>query len=112
MSLNVICLCAQWCGTCRDYTSVFSDLQTQRPELRAHWVDMEDEEEALGDIDITTFPMILIVDEQQGLCFAGPVTPQPQTLHRLCDAAAAGSLQAPSESARQWQPLLRSLGLA
>lgn len=112
MSLHVICLCAQWCGTCRDYTPVFSALHDQRPGLRTHWVDIEDQEDTLGDVDITTFPMLLIVDDQQGLCFAGPVPPQLQTLLRLCDAAAAGTLQASAESARTWQPLLARLGVA
>ena len=111
MSLHVICLCAQWCGTCRAYEPVFSDLKAQRPELQTHWVDVEDEEDALGDVDITTFPMLLIVDDRQGLCFAGPITPQPQTLLRLCDAAAGGDLHASAESASEWRPLLKSLGL-
>lgn len=112
MSLHLICLCAQWCGTCRDYLPLFDALPAQRPAVQTHWVDIEDEEDALGDIDITTFPMLLIVDDSAGLCFAGPVTPQASTLLRLCDAGAAGSLRVPVGEQAQWQPLLARLGLA
>jgi thioredoxin 1 len=111
MNLHLICLCAQWCGTCRDYQQVFTALHTQRPGIRLHWVDIEDVEDALGDIDITTFPLLLIAGPAQGLHFAGPVTPQPATLLRLCDAALAGGLSAPAAEATRWQPLLARLGL-
>jgi hypothetical protein len=111
MSLQVVCLCAQWCGTCREYAPVFNALPVQRPAVRTHWVELEAVEDALGDIDITTFPMLLIVDRAQGLCFAGPVTPQAATLLRLCDAAASGGLRVSAAEAVQWTPLLAQLGL-
>lgn len=111
MSLHAVCLCAQWCGTCRDYAPVFAALPAQRPGVHTHWVDIEDEEAALEDLDITTFPMLLLVDGARVLRFAGPVTPQPGHLLRLCDAAADGSLRASSAEAAAWQPLLTRLGL-
>lgn len=111
MSLHVVCLCAQWCGTCRDYAPLFAALPGHRPGLRTHWVDIEDEEEALGDVEITTFPMVLIVDSAGRLRFAGPVTPQASTVLRLCDAAADGSLWASPAEAAVWQPLLAHLEL-
>ena len=111
MSLQVICLCAQWCGTCREYAPVFEALPTQRPAVCTHWVELEAVEDALGDIDITTFPMLLVVDSARGLRFAGPVTPHAATLLRLCDAAADGGLWTSAEEAARWQPLLVQLGL-
>lgn len=111
MSLHVVCLCAQWCGTCREYAPLFDGLPAQRPAVRTQWMDLEDVEDALGDVDITTFPMLLIVDPAQGLCFAGPVTPQASTLLRLCDAAAAGGLRVSAGEAAQWAPLLAQLRL-
>jgi thioredoxin 1 len=111
MSLHVVCLCAQWCGTCREYALLFDALPVHRPALHTHWLDLEDVEDALGDVDITTFPMLLIVDTEQGLCFAGPVTPQVATLLRLCDASADGGLRVGAGEAAQWAPLLARLGL-
>ncbi|MBS3997804.1 MAG: thioredoxin family protein [Hydrogenophaga sp.] len=110
MSLHVICLCAQWCGTCRDYAPVFNALSAQRPAVCTQWADLDEVEDALGDIDITTFPMLLIADAAQGLCFAGPVTPQAATLLRLCDVAAAGGLRLDADEAARWKPLLAQLG--
>jgi hypothetical protein len=55
--------------------------------------------------------MILIVDAAGTLCFAGPLTPQPGMLQRLCQAAQKGSLQATDAEAATWQPMLHSLRL-
>lgn len=111
MTLDVVCLCAQWCGTCREYQPVFEQLQRTVPAARTHWIDVEAHEDAVDDIDITTFPMILIVNDRRELCFAGPVTPHGQTLARLCEAAEAGNLRVKPEQALPWRPLLERLGL-
>ena len=47
-----------------------------------HWVDIEDEAELVGDLDVETFPTLVIADDTQ-VRFAGPVTPQRDTLQRL-----------------------------
>ncbi len=109
MTLKVVCVCAAWCGTCRDYLPVLTAMAEARPEWRMHWVDVEDFEAALDETDITTFPMILIEDGEGALCFAGPVTPQPGMLQRLCDAAQQGSLRLGEAEGATWQPLLRTL---
>lgn len=109
MTLDVVCLCADWCGTCRDYLPEFEKLAGTRLDWRPHWVDVENFEAALDEVEITTFPMILIVDTAGTLCFAGPVTPQPGMLQRLCQAAQQGSLRATNAEAAIWQPLLHSL---
>jgi thiol-disulfide isomerase/thioredoxin len=104
-----MCVCAAWCGTCRDYLPVLTAMAEARPEWRMHWVDVEDFEAALDETDITTFPMILIEDGEGALCFAGPVTPQSGMLQRLCDAAQQGSLRLGDAEAFAWQPLLKAL---
>lgn len=109
MTMNVVCLCAAWCGTCRDYLPVFTALAEARPGWRTHWVDVEDFEDALDEADITTFPMILIANSEGTLCFAGPVAPQPGMLQRLCDAAHQGSLRLGDAEATPWLPLLEAL---
>jgi thioredoxin 1 len=77
-----VCLCAGWCGTCRDYRAVFEALARAHPEVRFEWVDIEDESEVAGDLDVETFPTVLIADGQRAL-FMGPLLPQAPVLSRL-----------------------------
>jgi thioredoxin 1 len=109
MTLDVVCLCADWCGTCRDYRPAFETLTEAQPDWRMRWVDVEDFEAVLDELDITTFPMILIVDGNGALCFAGPVSPQPGMLQCLCQTAQLGSLRATEEQTATWRRLLRVL---
>lgn len=78
----VVCLCAQWCGACREYRAVFEDLMGGWPQVRFEWVDVEDDEEVVGDLDVETFPTILIADGRVAR-FLGPVLPQAKVLGRL-----------------------------
>jgi thioredoxin 1 len=78
----VICLCAEWCGACREWRAAFMQVAASHPQLRFAWVDVEDEADAMGDIDIETFPTVLIARGQQPL-FLGPVLPSGAQLARL-----------------------------
>ena len=78
----VICLCAEWCGACREWRDVFMQVAAAHPQLRFAWVDVEDEAEAMGDVDIETFPTILIAREDRPL-FLGPLQPSAGQLTRL-----------------------------
>ena len=61
--LLVACLCAAWCGTCREYRATFEALSGGfAGEADFAWVDVEDEADALGDLDIENFPTLLIAD--------------------------------------------------
>src|SRR5659263_77846 len=46
-SVLVVCLCAQWCGVCRDYRQRFTQVQAQFPAVRFLWIDVEDEADLL-----------------------------------------------------------------
>ena len=85
-ALSVACLCAAWCHTCDDYRPVFDEVAAEWSAPGAgrapRWIDIEDEEELIGDVDVETFPTLLVYDERHVL-FAGPLTPQPETLRRL-----------------------------
>ncbi len=89
----VVCLCAQWCGLCRDYRSVVAGMAALYPAMRFAWLDVEDQADLVGDVDVETFPTVLIADAQ-GVQFFGPLPPQPQNLSRLLDSLARSSLQA------------------
>ena len=79
----VVCLCADWCGTCRDFAPGFAAAAQGRPELVFRWVDIEEESDAIGDLDIETFPTLVIGGRDGTVRFAGPVLPQAGQIARL-----------------------------
>ncbi|GAB2821636.1 thioredoxin family protein [Comamonas piscis] len=89
----VVCLCAQWCGTCGQYQAVFEALAKQWPGMAFVWLDVEGEEEALGELDITTFPTVLMGRGDEAM-FLGPVLPQPGVLQRMLERFSQGDAQA------------------
>lgn len=93
--LQIVCLCAQWCGTCRDYRPQFDELAAQVSGHTWRWVDIEDEAEAVEDLDIETFPTLVIAEGTQ-LLFAGPVLPRAADALRLIESVVAE----PAEHAR------------
>ncbi len=106
----VVCLCADWCGLCRDYRAVMQEMAVRYPGVRFAWLDIEDQADLLGDVDVETFPTVLIADAQ-GTRFFGPLQPQPQNLSRLLDLLARSGLAAQPHSAFAVQ-LLRTLPAA
>lgn len=92
-SLHVACLCAAWCRTCESYADTFrAAADTLAREglavARWHWVDIEDEADLVGDLDIVTFPTLLVFDGG-GIRHAGPIPPPPEQLLRLLRAVCA-----------------------
>jgi thiol-disulfide isomerase/thioredoxin len=92
--LLVACLCAEWCGSCRDYRATFEALAARfAADAEFAWIDIEDESDALGDPEIENFPTLLLADAG-GLRFLGAVTPHAATAERLVANALAGALPA------------------
>ncbi len=94
---RVVCLCAEWCDTCRDYRAVFDEIGAAHSGLQFVWVDIEDQADLVGDVEVETFPTLLIADGPTPRFF-GPLTPQPQTLARVIEGLApqgAGLTAAP-----------------
>lgn len=94
-SLLVACLCAQWCGTCREYRAVFDPVVRRFDAglLSFTWVDVEDHDEVVGSIEVENFPTLLIARGDDALFF-GTVLPHAHTLARLLQEALDGSLRA------------------
>ncbi|KRD56141.1 thioredoxin [Acidovorax sp. Root275] len=88
-----VCLCAAWCGTCGVYRPLFDELARAHPDVRFEWVDIEDDAEIAGDLDVETFPTLLIADGERAL-FLGPLLPQAPVLGRLLASLQAASPQA------------------
>lgn len=84
--VTVICLCAAWCGTCREFTVLYRNVQEAVPDVLFRWLDIEDEADQLGDVDVENFPSVLIgIDEHP--VFFGVITPHQSTLERLIRSA-------------------------
>lgn len=83
-TLLVACLCAQWCGACREYRAAFDALANT--DASTHycfvWIDIETHADKLDDFDVENFPTILIEDDTSQRFF-GVVTPQAPVLARL-----------------------------
>jgi thioredoxin 1 len=80
--LLVACLCADWCGACREYKPLFDSLAYKFPNVRFLWVDVEDEADLIDPIEVEDFPTILISSAEKPLFF-GTVLPHVETLERL-----------------------------
>lgn len=96
--LQVVCLCAAWCGVCRDYAAPFDEAApafATRAEFTR--IDIEDDAELLGNVDVENFPTLLIMRGEQVLFF-GTITPHVQTLTRLVQSALAGELKPPADA--------------
>jgi thioredoxin 1 len=91
--LLVACLCAQWCGICRDYAPLLAATLARfgAGQLTVKWLDIEDHSDVLGDLDVQSFPTLLIARGDVALFF-GPITPHAQTLQRLVQNALAGDM--------------------
>lgn len=106
--LLVVCLCADWCGTCREYRPGFEALARQWPDAGFHWVDVEEEADWIGDFDVENFPTLLI---QRGdvVLFFGTMLPQHGLLQRTLETLTALSedearaYAAATDERRAWQ---------
>lgn len=88
---QVICLCAGWCGVCRDWQAPFQQAAQAHPGVHFGWIDVEDEADAMGDYEVETFPTVLVAQGDK-VRFLGPIAPSGSQLARL-----VASLQAQPE---------------
>jgi len=72
--------------------------------MRFLWIDVEDEADALGDLDIETFPTLLLAADGSQVGFFGPLPPQPGVLARMLI-----SMPAPTDIDPQIQALFERL---
>ncbi|HET9823318.1 MAG TPA: thioredoxin [Burkholderiaceae bacterium] len=86
-SLRVACLCADWCHVCSGWRDEF-EATLRQAGVPARWIDIEDEEELLGPIEVDDFPTLLVVRDGQPVWF-GVIAPRAEALRRRLDAARA-----------------------
>jgi thioredoxin-like negative regulator of GroEL len=107
-AMIVACLCAAWCGTCSSYRATFEELARRHPDKTFVWIDIEDQADIVGDLDVDNFPTLLV---QRGdtVAFFGTTVPDGAVADRLVQAQAAATpeelarLAASSDERRAWQ---------
>jgi thioredoxin 1 len=84
----VICLCAEWCGVCREWRELFEQLAAAHPDLQFAWVDVE-------------------IAQGDSPRFFGPVQPSPTQVSRLLASLMEGPVpvKEPAEAAALLQRL-------
>jgi thioredoxin-like negative regulator of GroEL len=104
----VACLCAAWCGTCGSYRAAFDALAARHPEHAFVWIDIEDQADVVGDLDVENFPTLLL-QRGDNVAFFGTVLPDTAIAERMLQAQLALSepelarLAQSSEERRLWQ---------
>ncbi|WP_034302567.1 thioredoxin family protein [Herbaspirillum sp. RV1423] len=104
----VACLCAGWCGSCREYAVNFAAWAERSPQHHFVWIDIEDQADLVGDLDIDNFPTLLM---QRGstVGFFGAMEPDTRQAERLLQALSTKSrdeLEREARSSaerREWQ---------
>ena len=105
---TVACLCALWCGTCGSYRATFEELAARHPDTVFVWIDIEDQADVVGDLDIDNFPTLLIQHEDN-VAFFGTVLPDGGLAHRMVQAQQAlsaeelAALAGSTQERRDWQ---------
>jgi thioredoxin 1 len=106
--LVVVSLCAAWCDTCNEFRASFERIAEARPDAVFAWLDIEDDSDACGDIEVENFPTLAIYRGNVLLHF-GVSLPQEGAVARLVDEMAtrtAGAADAP-EAVRRLPAALR-----
>jgi thiol-disulfide isomerase/thioredoxin len=104
----VACLCAAWCGTCASYRAGFEALAARHPDKTFVWIDIEDQADVVGDLDVENFPTLLL-QRRDKVAFFGTMLPDPNLADRLVQAQAAladeelALLAASSAERCEWQ---------
>jgi thioredoxin 1 len=84
----IVALCAAWCDTCGQFRASFESIARARPAMLFVWLDIEDDAELCGDIEVENFPTLAIYRGGKVLHF-GVSLPHEGTVARLIDEMAA-----------------------
>jgi thioredoxin-like negative regulator of GroEL len=90
---SVVCLCAAWCRTCDAYRPDLAQLAARERAVRFVWLDVEDDADWIGDLDIETFPTLLVLARDTPLFF-GALPPQIGVFERTLQSLRAGAARA------------------
>lgn len=105
--LIVAVLCAAWCRTCGEFQRVVADLAAARPRVRFVWIDIEDDSELCGDLDIEDFPTLAVSRGAMPLHF-GTSLPLAAVVGRLVDELGNRA----TDTSVEWPETIRALAAA
>lgn len=110
-ALVVVALCAAWCNTCAEFRAGLEPIAAERPGITFIWLDIEDDCDVCGDIEVENFPT-LVVFRGDNVLHYGTSVPQPAVAGRLVDALASGGdrSQAAPDAVRHLRRALLSRG--
>jgi thioredoxin 1 len=83
---TVFVLCAEWCGVCRALQPACQSFVQSNPEVGLYWIDIEDEADRLGSLEVETFPTIAIARGADPVFF-GPMKPDMRQIESLMNAS-------------------------
>ncbi|MEO8936006.1 MAG: thioredoxin family protein [Burkholderiaceae bacterium] len=86
----VVGLCAAWCDTCTAFRHGFEALASARDDVTFVWLDIEDDADLAGDIDVENFPTIAVFNEGRLVHF-GISLPQQAIVGRLLSSLSDGA---------------------
>lgn len=88
----VIVLCAAWCGTCNGFKEVAQSLGEHFTNTLFIWLDVEDDADVVGDIDVMNFPSLAVFREGVAVHY-GVSLPHQGVVKRLISALLTNPIQ-------------------
>jgi thioredoxin reductase (NADPH) len=85
--MMVVALCAAWCDTCGEFRGAFDRLAAENPNAAFVWLDIEDEAEIVGEVEVENFPTLAVYVSERLVHF-GVSLPQEGVVRRLLAALA------------------------
>jgi thioredoxin reductase (NADPH) len=88
--LVVVSFCAAWCDTCNVFRAAYERIAAARPDTTFVWLDIEDDADVAGDVDVENFPTLAVYRRGTPVHF-GVSLPHESTVLRLVDALASSN---------------------
>lgn len=98
---NVVVLCAEWCGVCREFKEPFEALGRANLEWNFAWVDIESHPDT-EEVELETLPTLMLVGVDDEVVFLGPVVPKTGAIEQLLRGVENNNPIALSETTAQW----------
>lgn len=89
--MKLVLFCADWCTSCREFKSLFETLDAT--SLSKRWVDIENDFEAIGEIQIENLPTALVLSDDESSWYFGPIPPNLDFLEKLIMDINQGKIQ-------------------
>lgn len=84
----MVALCAAWCDTCGQFRGAFQRIATEHRSAKFIWLDIEDDAQVVGEVDVENFPTLAIYQDGRLVHF-GVSLPQEGLVRRLVESFVA-----------------------